>query len=967
MNVPEQVARLIETFDCNIEAYKDHEYNETQLRHEFVDPFFMALGWDVNNTEGLAEAYKDVIHEDSIRVGSATKAPDYCFRVGGTRKFFVETKRPSVNIKQDVSPAFQLRRYAWSAKLPLSILTDFEEFAVYDCRIRPVKADPASAARVKYIKYTAYADRWDEIVSVFSKDAILKGSFDKYAKSARRKRGTAEVDVAFLAEIEKWRDIIARNIALRNPLLTNRQLNFAVQRTIDRIIFLRIAEDRGIERYGELLATTSGPDTYKRLFKLFEKADDRYNSGLFHFHKEPDRDEPDDLTPTLTIDDKPLKDIMKSLYYPDSPYEFAVLPAEILGQIYEQFLGKVLTLTSGHRAKIEYKPEVKKAGGVYYTPAYIVDYIVKNTVGKLLENKTPNSASKIKILDPACGSGSFLITAYQYLLDWHLKYYAESDPSKYTKGRNPKLYQTDKGEYRLTIGERKRILLNNIFGVDIDSQAVEVTKLSLLLKVLEGEAQLVLFHKEHALPDLGNNIKCGNSLIAPDFYKNKQLTMFDEEERYRINDFDWKKEFTQIFKRKKTGFDAVIGNPPWGGDIDKELDYFHARYPLSTQEHTDSFKLFIEAALRLASTRSFVSMIVPSTLLRQRRLRDVRSLMIQKQIRAIADMGENVFVGVVAPACIFVLWNVAPKETSQLNMINATKGSNSDKSVLLYRSGLGQILSQSDFLANSDLEFMRCITPRLSSVVPFEKFNHLKCKDAGINYQRVKVGMQEKGKSDLSKRLLYEGKQENKEHEMFWKGTDISRYYIKPSTNRFCRPDYHTFVRPNEVVRLNKEVYNTVPKIIFRQTADRIIATIDSKGIWFGRSIIAILLDPQSEYSIEYFLGLLNSGYFRFLYHQISHESGRVFAQVKLSKIKQLPIRTLDFSHPEDKARHDRMVSLVQTMLKLNKQLAKAKTSHEKTALKRQIDATDRQIDNLVYKLYDLTDEEIAIVEGQDK
>jgi len=206
MGVPEQVARLIEGFDSNIEAYKDHKYNETQLRHEFVDPFFMALGWDVNNTAGLAEAYKDVIHEDSIRIGSATKAPDYCFRIGGTRKFFVETKRPSVNIRQDVSPAFQLRRYAWSAKLPLSILTDFEEFAVYDCRVRPVKADLASVARVKYIKYTEYADRWDEIVSVFSKEAILKGSFDKYAESARRKKGTAEVDVAFLAEIEKWRD-----------------------------------------------------------------------------------------------------------------------------------------------------------------------------------------------------------------------------------------------------------------------------------------------------------------------------------------------------------------------------------------------------------------------------------------------------------------------------------------------------------------------------------------------------------------------------------------------------------------------------------------------------------------------------------------------------------------------------------------------------------------------------------------
>lgn len=224
MPAPQAVLDLVERFERNREAYKSSSYNETQLRREFLDPFFEALGWDVNNRQGYAEAYKDVIHEDAIKVGGATKAPDYSFRIGGTRKFFVEAKKPSVHIKEDPAPAFQVRRYAWSAKLPLSIVTDFEEFAVYDCRIKPDKADKTATARTKYFTYVQYVEKWDEIAAVFSRDAVLKGSFDKYAESHKAKRGTAEVDNAFLEEIESWRDILARNIALRNSLNV-RELN----------------------------------------------------------------------------------------------------------------------------------------------------------------------------------------------------------------------------------------------------------------------------------------------------------------------------------------------------------------------------------------------------------------------------------------------------------------------------------------------------------------------------------------------------------------------------------------------------------------------------------------------------------------------------------------------------------------------------------------------------------------------
>ena len=475
--------------------------------------------------------YREVIHEDSIHIKGSpnAKAPDYAFRLGGKRIFFVEAKKPAEDIENTKEFAYQLKIYAWNSGLPISILTDFEEFAVYDCRSKPNRTDSPAAGRIMYLRYDEYIEKWDEIKSIFSPDAIRKGAFDKYAEDNTAKRGTIKVDDAFLHEIENWRLLLARNIALRNPQVANeRQLNFAVQKTIDRIIFLRICEDRGIEPLNQLYELGQGKEIYDHLVELYHRADIKYNSGLFHFKAEAENQSyVDAFTPTLTIDDKVLKTIIKSLYYP-CPYVFKEIPVEILGQVYEQFLGKVIRLTPGHRAKVEEKPEVRKAGGVYYTPRYIVDYIVKNTVGELLKGKTPNTASKLKIVDPACGSGSFLLGAFQYLMDWHEEYYLEHDPEKWSKGRDPRIIQTADGDWQLTTLEKKRILVNNLHGVDIDSQAVEVTKLSLLLKVLEEETGQLSLGFERALPDLNDNIKCGNSLIGWDYFEGQLMS--DEEE-----------------------------------------------------------------------------------------------------------------------------------------------------------------------------------------------------------------------------------------------------------------------------------------------------------------------------------------------------------------------------------------------------------------------------------------------------
>ncbi|MCX7046548.1 MAG: type IV restriction endonuclease [Candidatus Sumerlaeota bacterium] len=310
----EEVAKLCQYFTTNRQAFLGPGVKEAHVRQSLIDPFFEALGWDVRNTARIAPQYREVVPEDSLDVGGQQKAPDYAFRVGAQPKFYVEAKKCGVNINMDPVPAYQLRRYGWSAKVAVSILTDFEELGVYDCTIRPSPSDKASRGRIQYFHFEEYPERWNELWNVFSREAVWSGAFDQYAAS-KRKRGTSEVDVEFLKEIEGWRDALAHNMALRNPDLSSDNLNAAVQRTIDRIVFLRMAEDRGIEAFEQLLKLSERPDIYERFMRdLCRKADEKYNSGLFHFQKEEGVSEaPDRITPRLAVDDKVFKPILQSL------------------------------------------------------------------------------------------------------------------------------------------------------------------------------------------------------------------------------------------------------------------------------------------------------------------------------------------------------------------------------------------------------------------------------------------------------------------------------------------------------------------------------------------------------------------------------------------------------------------------------------------------------------------------------
>lgn len=969
---PDLVLSLVARFRDNIERYKSTGYNEAQVRQEFINPLFNALGWDMDNSQGHAEQYKDVVHEDSIQISGTAKAPDYAFRIGGTRKFFVETKKPSINLNVDPKPAYQLRRYAWSAKLPLSVLTDFEEFAVYDTRVRPKPNDSAAKARILYLTFDAYENRWDEIASVFSRDAILKGAFDKYAES-KKKRGTTEVDDAFLDTIRGWRESLAKDIHKHNDL-AERQLNHAVQAIIDRLIFLRIAEDRGTEDHGRILKLKSANAIYPALVKLFHEADARYNSGLFHFKEEKSRaSEPDLLTPALSVSDRVLKAIIDDIYYP-SEYDFRVFPPDVLGQVYERFLGDVITIsTSGKSVKVEPKPEVRKAGGVYYTPTYIVDYIVHHTVGELVKDKHPHhvagrtattykpakGAHPIRVLDPACGSGSFLLGAYQFLLTWYRDRYAE-DPKRWTAGPSPTLWQAAENDYRLTIAERKRILLDHIFGVDIDRQAVEVTKLSLLLKCLEGESSdsigSHLFHmKERALPDLAANIKCGNSLIAPDFYDGHHRGTFSDEERLRINAFKWEAEFRPALS--EGGFDAIVSNPPYIAMLEMVKSQHKAVKPYwksvyeSASGTFDIYVLFLERAGSLLAAQGRLGFIIPNKVLAAEYARSFRNwLHTNLRLTSVHDLSS----AKVWPVAVYPIVLTATKTPTtdtdilEVSRANAETPQTPEPLPSTPRALLGKtpdLIWSFITQAGADILFKA-----LDSCIPLEDTWEVcgSCTvSEGSEYPQLIKEYTSLSDTVGYSRFVVSGTISR--HCTKWNSDDVQFAHAK-----FSMP----MIQLADPMPERRRDQSRTPKLILAKLAKKPLAYFDAAGIYCGAYTTYIFPPPDLGFAAA---SVLNSKLVCFLFRSLydSLAMGGGYLRFQPPQMRRVPIpigiATSNLLFPLQQAGTD--------IAELLDRFPTIKDPDERRILQQQIDATDREIDRLVYELYGLTEEETEIVE----
>ncbi|MBE9231424.1 Eco57I restriction-modification methylase domain-containing protein [Cuspidothrix issatschenkoi LEGE 03284] len=1023
MSAPSNIIQLVDSFHQQIEVYRAGGLNETQTRIQFIDPFFEALGWDVRNQKQATNIYQEVIHEDSLKISDANKAkaPDYSFRIGGIRKFFVEAKKPAVNVGQNISAAFQVRRYGWSAKLILSILTDFEEFSVYDCRIMPNKNDPAVTSRVKYFHYTEYIEKWEEIYNLFSKEAVLNGALEKFAES--QIKGEITVDQAFLQEIEIWRENLAANIVWRNSQIKPRELNFAVQMTINRIIFLRICEDRGIEPYQQLYTLLKFENIYQELGRLFINADYRYNSGLFHFQNEKGREQPDDFTLNLQIDDSILKSILKKLYPPESPYEFSVIPVEILGQVYEQFLGKVIKISPSRQAVIEDKPEVRKAGGVYYTPSYIVDYIIKETIGKILSGKKPEKIQEITILDPACGSGSFLIVAYQFVLDWYLQQYLQN-PKKY----KDKFYQISSTNWRLTSQERKRILLTHIYGVDIDQQAVETTKLSLLLKVLEGESgetittQLQLL-KERALPDLDHNIFCGNSLIDGEFYNKNQMNLLDEDTAYRVNVFDWEESFPQIMKRG--GFDIIIGNPPyiriqalkeWAN---LEVEFYKQNYITASKGNYDIYVVFVEQGLKFLKKDGSLGFILPHKFFNAQYGVSLRKMISQGQhLEKIVYFGDQqVFSGATTYTCLLFLKNAQQANLTLEKVVNLADWKNTVNGY--NTSNNNSNTCQFGTIDNSSISELAWNFTLGKEADLFTKLQQINCQLEDVTariFQGLKTGsdriyiVQELARENNLIQVYAKETQktywlESDLLHLLIKGGDSKKYHLS-TTNRLIIFPYRlnngiidlipiqilsqqypltwnyllenqNYLQSRERGKMLGENWYgytrnqaldviSLPKIFTPDIATTSSFSYDQEGDIFFTGGVAggygILV--KSGYAWQYILGLLNSKVLEFYLKKTATVMRGGYYSFESRFIRHLPIKLVDNSQPKSQDLHDLIVKLVEQMLTLDQRLNQAQTPPQQKMIKQQIKATDRQINQLVYQLYELTDAEIDIVDN---
>lgn len=999
--VYKKVEELVIKFRNNKDQYTNKNYNETETRRDFLDPFFEAFGWDVSNRAGKSQTYRDVIHEDKVKVGKETKAPDYAFRIGGNRVFFVEAKKPGVNLKEDNLPAFQLRRYGWSAKLGISFLTDFEELAVYDCTRKPNVNDKASTARIEYIHFEDYLNRFDFLYEILNKERIEQGSLEKYIAGTSNKKGTESVDIDFLNSLDSLRTKLASNIAKLNKNLSVRDLNYAVQQIIDRIIFLRAAEDRGIEEYGDLKRTCENKvdNFYSNLLKIFEKADGRYNSGLFDFSK-------DSISSSIEIDNKVIKEIINELYYPLSPYEFSVISVEIIGNAYEQFLGKTITIGKNHSAKIELKPEVRKAGGVYYTPEYIVDYIVANTVGEAIKGKKPEEIANIKILDPACGSGSFLLGAYKYLLNYHIEYYNKIKDRAKFKGSKEDVIK-ENGD--LTIWIKKQILRNNIFGVDIDSNAVEVTKLSLLMKCLEGESPASIqnnqdLFNERALPSLEDNIKCGNSLIGNDFYES-HLDL-DDDTLYKINCFDWNSKFRDIMKAG--GFDVVIGNPPYVKiqtmmeSSPLSVETLKQNYKSASSGNIDIYLCFVEKAFQLLKPTGEMGYILPHKFFKVDMGENLREIISnRKALKKVVYFGENqIFNNATTYTCLLFLSN---EEQDNFKLLRFDE--NVDIKEKLFEATFEtfpiSIITKDNwnFYSNNTLSII-------------EKLKNYKTVLKDIS-RKIFVGLQTS--SDIVY-VLHGGEEVNGIVKTYSKSLDkeieIEREFIKPflfgkDIKRYCIPTNtkwvifpYKLVSGSAVLYSQKEIKEQFPKaweylkenkkslenrengkmknekfyayiypknlnefeykkISFPDINMRMQAVIDDKNLYHTTTIYSIVFNEKAIYNINVYMGIFNSKLFTYYVKKTGTILRGNTTRFKPQYINDFPIPDIDKNTEEN------LIKLVDNIIDLNKKLSSEKNPNTIEMLNTRIQAVDKAIDNIVYALYGLNDEEVRIIEGE--
>ena len=880
-----QLAPLVDKFAKHHDEYLRPSYSETEVRAEFIDKLFEALGWDVYNEAGRSPKMREVFRE----AGETHGRVDYAFRIDGRDVFYVEAKAPHVPLdRADV--VLQAKRYAWhSPNVFVAAVTDFEEFRLYDATARPDPKHPHAGLIFKheyadYLQPKSLDDLW-----LLSRASVAARSIDQLLKkSSVQARQRIPVDQAFLDDLSEWREQLAKAVFKANPELSPADLNNVVQVFLDRLIFVRICEDRRIMAPRQLAEVAENWEfSGKRasittdLNALFHDVNDRLNGEIFkpHLCEKIDWD----------INAALVAGIIKGLYFPASPYLFDKIPVEVLGSIYERYLGKTIRVTET-RAIVEDKPEARKAGGVYYTPRYIVDYIVDQTVGKLIQGKTPKQIETLRILDPACGSGSFLIGAYSKLLDYHEQYYIEHARARGGNSAQPRLIPAEEGgEFKLSLAEKAAILRNNIFGVDIDPQAVEITMMSLYIKMLEDERGIL--SGRALLPRLRDNIKCGNSLVSYD------IGELSEEDRARINPFDWNSKsegFGEIMAAG--GFDAVIGNPPYGASFgSREAGYFRHKYK-TFGGVKDVYTCFVEAALALLKRHGRHSFIVPSAWLGGPQYGALRNLLRGYQLETILLLPFDVFPDAYVDTAIFVLYGQAADASHKVRTYTFPK--RAKLSDLILPESDYKLVPQLRWGADEGGKFI--LDPGAADLL-----DEIRKTVAGTfdDVLLIKRGV-------LFDRSLLTTRKTSRDSYRYFEG-DVYRYQLNFQAARWVEFGPKMQERPRELIWFEGA------RILLRRLVNRrqrLMATLVTDTFITNKNLYSALA-KQDAISISAILGVLNSRLISYLYiNQVTQATKDDFPQVTIKDIVRLPFP----SFPE-KARLGEMVALVERMLDLQK------------------------------------------------
>ena len=947
-----ELARLVAQFEKNFKQYQSAAYDEASVRQEFLNPLFRALGWDVENKQGNIPQHREVEIESRTEISGRQKRADYLFRTDRQDRFVCEAKKPAE--KLHAGYAFQAKRYAWNKGLVLAVLSDFEEMKVYLVGSKP-HLDETDAGEWKTWHFLEYAkvarDMWD----LLSRDAVAGGSIENLVaalprKPARKTKAKQQwlfkperaraIDADFLDFLDEARRGLASDLIRHNDradLLEGTRLDEAVQRILDRLLFLRICEDRDIDT-GRPLATIlkvwrDRKDTplWREIVAHFRALDRRpashipyFNGNLFKEH----------FSETLDVGDEWISGFLEETGDEESAYLFNVIPVEILGTIYERFLGKTVR-PHGRGVVIEEKPEVRKAGGVYYTPRYIVDYIVEQTLGKLLEGKSPQDSLKLRVLDPACGSGSFLIRAYERLCEhWQI---ALTKDEKLRRKADC-WTDSDTGDVHLTSDLKRRILTASIYGVDLDPGAVEVSQLSLYLKMLEGESRTTLAKNRELfgpdtplLPPLQNNVKCGNSLIASDF-------SIHPDDLVRVRAFDWPEGFRDIMQAG--GFDVVIGNPPYipiETMDEPDRKYYQQTYPQVSRKF-DTGIIFILQALRLVKSTGLVGYISSITWETGENFAKLRQTMfLQHGVVEIINLPFNTFADAYVDTGIYVL---SGKPSTSYRIFRYPKKAKIDSLKNAEPITVPATLVQEpDYRIVLDPTAMQILV-RAANSAGSQPLGALTKSTQGLATNRFKRT------SSAKSAEWYPFDEQAKSH----------RYdYVV---------DERSFALMQDCQSL-RQFYEAEPKLLIRRIInrqDRLVACYCDEKMVFKKDINPFVV-TSAVLSPKYLLGIINSRLISYIYVNTSAIATKDdFRQTTLAELRRIPIPS-----PSSRAMHDKLVALVDKMLLLVPKLRSAKTDGDRATLENAVAATDRAIDALVYELYGLTAEEIALVEGSAK